>query len=189
MTANAARNYQLKVIQIGGDVERESVHRHPARDANAYRRELFLSHPDAHEIAVARFRIHAEVARRADQRFLNISHITANVLMAGQQFDDRIPYKLAGAMVGHIAAAPGFKKLDAELGARGVVSQNVRAIRRASERASSLTRQLLAFSRRQILDLRVLDLRETVRGMESMLQRLIGEDIAVKNLKVVNVKR
>jgi two-component system, cell cycle sensor histidine kinase and response regulator CckA len=57
--------------------------------------------------------------------------------------------------------------------------QDLTEIRRASERASSLTRQLLAFSRRQILDLRVLDLRDTVHGMESMLQRLIGEDVSV----------
>ena len=57
--------------------------------------------------------------------------------------------------------------------------QDLTEIRRASERASSLTRQLLAFSRRQILDLRVLDLRDTVQGMRSMLQRLIGENIDV----------
>ena len=84
MTANAARNNQLKVIQIGGEVERETVHRNPARDANSYRRELFLSHPDAHEIAPARFRFHPEIARRADQHFLNVADITANVLTPGR---------------------------------------------------------------------------------------------------------
>jgi CheY-like chemotaxis protein len=50
-------------------------------------------------------------------------------------------------------------------------------ILRATERASSLTRQLLAFSRKQMLQPCILDLNETVREMEKMLRRLIGEDI------------
>jgi PAS domain S-box-containing protein len=52
-------------------------------------------------------------------------------------------------------------------------------IRRAAERAASLTRQLLAFSRRQILEPRVLDLRESLTSMAPMLRRLIGEQIEV----------
>jgi two-component system cell cycle sensor histidine kinase/response regulator CckA len=52
-------------------------------------------------------------------------------------------------------------------------------IARAAEQASQLTRQLLAFSRRQVLHPRVLDLNEIVAGMEGMLQRIIGDDICV----------
>ncbi|WP_146660867.1 AAA family ATPase [Enhygromyxa salina] len=47
----------------------------------------------------------------------------------------------------------------------------------AAERASALTRQLLAFSRKQFLSPRVLDLNESVSGMSKMLRRLISEDI------------
>jgi PAS domain S-box-containing protein len=47
----------------------------------------------------------------------------------------------------------------------------------AADRAAALTRQLLAFSRRQLLQPRVLDLKETVRNAERMLGRIIGEDI------------
>jgi len=50
-------------------------------------------------------------------------------------------------------------------------------IRKAAWRSADLTRQLLAFARKQTIAPRVLDLNETVGGMLKMLRRLIGEDI------------
>ncbi|MCK4504952.1 MAG: PAS domain S-box protein [Candidatus Aegiribacteria sp.] len=50
-------------------------------------------------------------------------------------------------------------------------------IRKAADRSADLTRQLLAFARRQTVSTRVLDLNETAEGMLKMLHRLIGEDI------------
>jgi PAS domain S-box-containing protein len=58
-------------------------------------------------------------------------------------------------------------------------SEDVKQIRSAAERASSLTRQLLAFSRKQILQPRVLDMNSVVSSVEPMLRRLIGEDIVI----------
>jgi two-component system cell cycle sensor histidine kinase/response regulator CckA len=50
-------------------------------------------------------------------------------------------------------------------------------IRTSAERAAALTRQLLAFSRRQVLQPAILDLNGAMSGLEKMLRRLIGEDI------------
>jgi PAS domain S-box-containing protein len=54
---------------------------------------------------------------------------------------------------------------------------DVEEIRRASDRAAALVRQLLAFSRRQLLRPRVVDLNEVISETETMLRRLIGEDV------------
>ncbi|MDQ2938789.1 MAG: PAS domain S-box protein, partial [Acidobacteriota bacterium] len=54
---------------------------------------------------------------------------------------------------------------------------SVEEIKKASDRASSLTRQLLAFSRKQILQPKILDLNSIVSDLEKMVRRLIGEDI------------
>ncbi|MEP6733711.1 MAG: ATP-binding protein [bacterium] len=50
-------------------------------------------------------------------------------------------------------------------------------IHKAGRRATDLTRQLLAFSRQQVLEPKIIDLSEVVGGMENMLRRLIGEDV------------
>ena len=55
-------------------------------------------------------------------------------------------------------------------------------ILKAAGRATDLTRQILAFSRKQMLEIRIIDLNELIRGFESMLQRLIGEAITVQAL-------
>ena len=55
-------------------------------------------------------------------------------------------------------------------------------IKKAGRRAADLTRQMLAFSRQQVLDLRILDLNEIVRSVNKMLTRILGEDIELKML-------
>jgi PAS domain S-box-containing protein len=64
-------------------------------------------------------------------------------------------------------------------------------VRRAAERASLLTSQLLAFSRRQIYKPRVVNLNEIINNLEKMLVRLIGENIHLKkelNPSLKNIK-
>jgi PAS domain S-box-containing protein len=55
--------------------------------------------------------------------------------------------------------------------------QNLKEIHLAGEKAAHLTRQLLTFSRKQLVNTSILDLNQTVASMDQMLRRLIGEDI------------
>jgi two-component system cell cycle sensor histidine kinase/response regulator CckA len=57
------------------------------------------------------------------------------------------------------------------------VCRNIEAIKKASERAAALTHQLLAFSRKQVLQLKVLDINNVVVETNKLLRRLIGEDV------------
>ena len=60
--------------------------------------------------------------------------------------------------------------------------KNAHQVMKAAEKAASLTRQLLAFSRRQVLQPRVLDLNSIIADVGKMLPRLIGEDIELRIL-------
>jgi two-component system cell cycle sensor histidine kinase/response regulator CckA len=58
--------------------------------------------------------------------------------------------------------------------------EDVKAILEGAERATAITRQLLALSRRQVGQPRVLDLNEIIRGMEKILRRAVGEDVRLE---------
>ena len=57
------------------------------------------------------------------------------------------------------------------------LSDDLKEVLNAARRSADITRQLLAFARRQTIDPKVIDMNETVEGMLKMLRRLIGEDI------------
>jgi PAS domain S-box-containing protein len=78
---------------------------------------------------------------------------------------------MLGVILGHAEMAMNAVEPGGEL------HSGLLEIRRAAERSADLTRQLLAFARRQTINPRVLDLNETVEGMLKMLRRLIGEEI------------
>ena len=59
-------------------------------------------------------------------------------------------------------------------------SRNLEEMLLAAERAATLTRQLLSFSRKQVLQPRLVDLNAVVRGVEQMLHRLLGEDVELR---------
>jgi len=78
---------------------------------------------------------------------------------------------LLGVIIGYAEFLQ--ESLEPENTLRGSVDE----ILKAGKRAASLTRQLLAFSRQQVLDPKVIDLNAVVSDMDKMLRRLIGEDI------------
>jgi two-component system cell cycle sensor histidine kinase/response regulator CckA len=81
---------------------------------------------------------------------------------------------LLGVIIGYT------ELLSADLASDGQISARLETIKKAGMRAASLTSQLLAFSRRQVLQPKVLNLNSLVAETQKMLQRLMGEDIEQK---------
>jgi len=80
---------------------------------------------------------------------------------------------LLSAIIGYAGLALG------ELEPADPIRADIEQVLEAGQRAAVLTRQLLAFSRKQMLELSVLDLNDVVERMEKMFSRLIGENIQV----------
>ena len=64
--------------------------------------------------------------------------------------------------------------------ATGQRDDDWRGVREAGERAATLTKQLLAISRKQVLQVEVLDINQVLGGLEGLLRRLIGEDVLLR---------
>ncbi len=82
-----------------------------------------------------------------------------------------------------LTAITGYSELTMmRLQAEDPLLRNLEEIKKAGDRAAALTRQLLAFSRKQVLQPKVLDLNSVVSGLENMLRRLIGEDVDLRTV-------
>lgn len=115
-------------------------------------------------------RKHAEEALRASQLQLQQSQKLEAVgqLAGGVAHDFN---NLLTAINGYSSLA--LKRLDDTSPLKPYLEE----VKKAGDRAASLTRQLLAFSRKQILEPKVLDLNDVVSDLSKMLRRVIGEDI------------
>jgi two-component system, cell cycle sensor histidine kinase and response regulator CckA len=69
-----------------------------------------------------------------------------------------------------------------DINADSAIRESVEEIRKAGKRAAELTRQLLMFSRQQVLEPAVLDLNDLLTGMAKMLHRLVGEDVELVSI-------
>ena len=82
-----------------------------------------------------------------------------------------------------LTAIAGYAELAlGEVASDHAARADVEEIRRAAERAGSVTRQLLAFSRKQLFEPRVFDLNETIAAICRLLSRLLGADIEIQTL-------
>jgi PAS domain S-box-containing protein len=107
--------------------------------------------------------------RRAEQQLLQAQKMEAVGQLAGGIAHDF--NNLLGVILGYGELA------SRELGAEHKTNRRIEAIRKAAERAAALTRQILTFSRKQAVEIRVCDLNHIVEDTEKMLRRLIGEDM------------
>jgi PAS domain S-box-containing protein len=107
--------------------------------------------------------------KKLEARFMQAQKMEAVGRLAGGVAHDF--NNMLGVIIGHTELAMDRLDPSHELFA------NLKEIRKAAERSTDLTRQLLAFARKQTISPRVLDLNETIEGMLKMLRRLIGEDI------------
>jgi signal transduction histidine kinase/ActR/RegA family two-component response regulator len=115
----------------------------------------------------AQFR-HAQKLESVGQLAAGIAHDFNNLLTVIQGYADSLGQRCGGDEV---------------------AAKAVRQIGDASQRASALTRQLLIFSRKQVLQPKVLDLNGVLQNLTSMLQRLLGEDIALQTDCPANLSR
>jgi len=82
---------------------------------------------------------------------------------------------LLTSVIGHADLALARTRLGAT--SREDITDDLLEIRAAGDRAAALTQQLLAFSRKQVLEVRVVDLNAIITGIARMLRRTIGEDV------------
>src|SRR3984957_13548828 len=173
---------------------------------------VFVSGTIGEEIAVNAMRVGAQDyimksnLRRllpAIQRELRESQIRREHKTIEQRIRQLEKFEAAGRLAGGIAhdfnnvigAIMGWAELgEGEVPAGSRAAKFFQQIRNHSERAAGLTRQLLAYARRQILEPRNIDLNQVVRDTSGLLEKLIGEHIEVKmdlaaDLKAVRADR
>ncbi|MBN1270547.1 MAG: PAS domain S-box protein, partial [Kiritimatiellae bacterium] len=130
-------------------------------------------------------------ARGSVVGYVSVSRDVSREVELEEQFRQAQKMESVGRLAGGIAhdfnnlltSILGFSRLIIEqVGEGHPIEGDVREIIRAGERAAKLTRQLLAFGRKQLMQVRDLDLNAVVMDMDQLLRRTLGEDIELVTL-------
>jgi PAS domain S-box-containing protein len=148
--------------------------------------EVQWKHKDGHIITV---RLNGRAASRPDEPEEVLELIAEDITERRQleeQFRQAQKMEAVGRLAGGVAhdfnnllmVINGYTEVLLEqLEPASDMHQKVQSIQQAADRAATLTRQLLAFSRKQVLELKVVDVNTAIGDMERLLRPLIGEDI------------
>jgi PAS domain S-box-containing protein len=169
---NTLSHEQVKA-ELNKVIERQCIHfefRHRLADGSVRDVEVFSSSIDINGKVLLHSIIHDITERHNLERQLqqvqkmeSVGHLAGGV---AHDFNNMLSIILGYTEMALLEAGAGTPLHD-----------NLLEISKAADRSADLTRQLLAFARKQTIQPRVLDLNGTVEGMLKMLRRLIGENI------------
>jgi len=131
--------------------------------------ELFNQGVEPYMLVVAQDiseHLHLESQLRQAQKMEAVGQLAAGI---AHDFNN-----LLTVIQGHVSLRLASPRLDSEM------TESLKQVLSAAERASALTSQLLAFSRKQIMQPRPLNLNELIENMSQMLRRLIGEYVHLR---------
>lgn len=124
-----------------------------------------------------------------DNRVYGIARDITDTLLLERQLDQAQKLESVGRLAGGVAhdfnnmlsVIIGYTEMGLEdIEKDSILYERLEEIRKAAERSADLTRQLLAFARKQTISPKVIDLNKNIEGTLKMLKRLIGEDIDLK---------
>ena len=183
---------EVLALDIPRDVYTDAAVREPILRAlereGEYRGEAVWKRRDGTQITV---RLTGHTVREAGriEYFEGLAEDVTQQRQLEEQFRQAQRLEAVGRLAGGVAhdfnniltAITGYSEmLLQDLPAGDRKRQDVDEIRASAKRAADLTRQLLAFSRKQVLQARVLDVNTVVQTLDRMLRRLIGEDVKLE---------
>lgn len=161
----SVRNFKIKLKPVDGDLRDTLV----SAEVFSLRQEAFvlLIAEDITE------RLSLENQLRQAQKMEAVGHLASGV---AHDFNN-----ILTVIQGHVELTLAAKDLGS------TVRESMRQVRSAAQRAAALTRQLLVFSRKQVMQLKVVDLNQVIRHLDQMLRRLISEHIELKYVYAENL--
>jgi two-component system cell cycle sensor histidine kinase/response regulator CckA len=156
--------YELEISRPDGTKRRVQVSATPHRGEDG---EFLGTLGTIHDVTETRTMESA--LRRSEERLAQAQKMEAVGRLAGG---------IAHDFNNLLTVISGYARMIEEgLAEDAPMKADIRQVTRAAGRAADLTARLLAFSRKQVLQPKVIDLNETVRGLQEMLRRVIGEDV------------